>query len=424
MINKILNALKKCSASAYLIEMTENETTELFFVKKNLDLRRMTNTVSYYVSVYHDYEKNGTKMRGVSAVGIYDGMSQDEIDRTVAGAYYAASFVANPYYEIPSGKKENQKNMESSLNPYSTGEIALKMAEALYTEDIRTDVFVNSAELFAQKSFTRLLNSNGIDVSFAKSDVKGEFVIQCPSPQDVETYRSFSYDELETEALKAKTRQALDMTLARAQAVSAPLTGEYDVILSGPDVGSLFTYYTDRANSAYVYPKYSSYAAGTEVQGEKVQGELLNITMVARTPYSNEGIPMKDRQLVKDGTLQFIHGNARYACYLGIEPTGSYTNIRVPAGKKTMEELRTGRYLEVVNCSDFSMDSLSGHFGSEIRLAFYHDGEKTIPVTGGSFAGSIYDIQSNFAFSKELQTDGEYEGPYAVKMKNIKIAGK
>ena len=54
-----------------------------------------------------------------------------------------------------------------------------------------------------------------------------------------------------------------------------------------------------------------------------------------------------------------------------------------------MEELKTGPYLHVVRFSDFQMDSFSGHFSGEIRLAYWCDGENVIPVTGGAVNGSI-----------------------------------
>ncbi len=39
-----------------------------------------------------------------------------------------------------------------------------------------------------------------------KSSVNGEFVVQCITPQDVEQYQEFAYDDLDTEALTAQAK--------------------------------------------------------------------------------------------------------------------------------------------------------------------------------------------------------------------------
>ena len=88
-----------------------------------------------------------------------------------------------------------------------------------------------------------------------------------------------------------------------------------------------------------------------------------------------------------------------------------------------MEELKSAPYLHIVSFSDFQMDSMSGHFGGEIRLALLYDGEKVTPVTGGSVNGSILAVQGNMLFSRERYQNDEYDGPYAVRIEGVEVAG-
>ena len=81
-------------------------------------------------------------------------------------------------------------------------------------------------------------------------------------------------------------------------------------------------------------------------------------------------------------------------------------------------------YLYVVSFSDFSMDSLSGYFGGEIRLAYLFDGEKVMPVTGGSVSGNLLELQKDMAFSTERYKDKDYDGPFAVEFHGVAVAGK
>ncbi len=423
LINRILSALKQNNISTYLINEDIQESVEVFFIKKHLDMRREKEVHHYTLTVYKDFEKEGTKMRGSSTVGIYAGMTDEEIAATVKDAYFAASFVNNLYYELPSGKKEDCVILDSSLASGTLADAAGTMTEALFAEDTFEDTFINSAELFVEKTVNRIINSNGVNVSYEKYLVKGEYVVQCVTPQDVETYQDFAYENLDTQSLKDKVKQTLEITKARAQATTTPAAGEYTVILSGKHVGVICEYYLSHANTSMIYPKYSNYAIGNNIQGQDVTGELLNITLKAKAPYSNEGIPMIDRPLITDGVLQNIYGNSRFAYYLGIEPTGDYRSIALPSGTKTFEEMKSGKYLYVLNFSDFQMDDFSGHFAGEIRLALLCDGENVIPVTGGSINGNLLEAQKNLTFSKEMQKEIDFEGPYAVRLENVSVAG-
>lgn len=138
-----------------------------------------------------------------------------------------------------------------------------------------------------------------------------------------------------------------------------------------------------------VYPGYSTWKVGTDVQPEMKDGERLNMTLRAKVPFSSEAIPMKDRSVIADGKVETLHGGARMSYYLGIEPTGDYSAYSCENGSVSFEEMKKEPYLYAVTFSDFQMDTMSGHFGGEIRLAYLFDGERVRIVTGGSVNGSI-----------------------------------
>lgn len=443
MIKQILKALERANIAQYYINSTETQSIEGFFVRQRLDLTRAVDTTEYTVTVYRSYEKDGRNLLGASDAQIYPGMEMEEIEAALRSAYHAAGFAGNQSYELYAGTKEEYVSSTSGLAKQSLEETMAQMTKALFSADVKEDVFVNSAEIFAIRQVHHILNSRGVDVSYETYQVKGEYVIQCISPQDVETYHSFSYREPEVEALHWDVEEALTMTQARAQAKQAPQAGEYRIILSGEQMNTLFSYYVSRSGSGMVYQQYSNYQVGMQIQGiskdtaeensenseeiiEKsgeTVGDRLTILLKAKDPFSSEGIPMKDRVLVEDGVLCTIHGGNRFAQYLGIEPTGFYGSIQVPVGDTPLEEMKQGAYLHIVSFSDFQMDDFTGHFGGEIRLAFLSDGERVIPVTGGSVNGSILEVQDRMVFSKERYTNSRYDGPMAVVMDGVQVAG-
>ena len=76
-----------------------------------------------------------------------------------------------------------------------------------------------------------------------------------------------------------------------------------------------------------------------------------------------------------------------------------------------------------VSFSDFQLDSFSGFFGGEIRLAYlFTDGGVKV-LTGGSINGNISEAQGDMTFSLERYADSSYEGPLAVKLKGVRVAG-
>ena len=430
MKEKILASIKRLNIEEYIISVTSYKSAQMFFVKKSMDCKRAENTIAYNVNIYRSFEKDGQKMKGNASVYVYNGMTDEEIDASLSRAYLAASFVCNPTYELMECTENKFITMESDLFNYTLEECCEKTAEAIFAEDVRSDVFVNSVEVFAYETTIEIISSTGIDSGYTKRYVSGEFVAQCKEPQDVETYKDFRYDQLDRESLKSKVRQTLEYTLDRAKATQAPKAGKYRVIISDSYVSEVFSYYSGRAQASYIYAGYSTFEVGQNVQavgaeGEAVEikGDKVSMTLVPTAPLSGEGIWQKERELLDNGVLKTYYGALRFSRYLGIEPTGFYGCVNVAPGSISVDDMKKEPYLWVVNFSDFQMDDFTGHFGGEIRLAFLYDGEKVTPVTGGSVNGSIIDSQTNMHFSKEIQKSAFFVGPNAVCFEDVPVAG-
>lgn len=421
MINKIIDILNSEKIEKYLIQKTEKSSSELFFIKKKLDVRREKNITNYNVTVYRDVEKDGVKLRGSTSTDIFPTMTEEEIAAKLRDAYFAAQFAANPFYELVRG--DGAAVVDNSVEPQSAEEGVRAMAKALFSADDDSEAFINSAEFFAVNETIRVVNSDGVDVSFNKFNVNGEFVTQCRLEEDVELHYSFKYDKVDEKSIAEKAAEGIKSAKDRSVAKRCLKSGNYDIILSGEELSEILSYYTDRSDAAYVYAKYSDYSVGTNIQGDDVKGEKLNLACVATQPYSAEGLKMFDTSLIENGELKAIHGNSRFAQYLGIKPTGAYEKTELKAGTETLAEMKKKPYLQAVKFSDFQMDTFTGHFGGEIRLAYLFDGEKTTKVTGGSINGSITSAHKNFVFSKEQYEDSEYKGPFAVRIENVAVAG-
>lgn len=423
MIERIKAALAANHIDLWRINRTETESVELFFVKKQLDTRRAKDVTKYEVTVFRDGGTAEQPLRGASSVELVASMSDEAVNAELAGAYLAAGYALNPMYELTAPAQGAVGCGTGALEQQPLVESAARLTEALFAADDREDAFLNSAELFVVRSAYHILSSEGTDVSWSKTTAEGEMVAQCLTPEDVELYDRFSYEELDCAALTARVAELLTFVKDRAAAQRTLKSGKYDVVLSAGSMPELLSYYAERSAAQMLFAHYSDWKCGDAVQGE-VKGEALNLSLAAGSPYSGEGIPMEDRPLLQDGVLQTIHGGNRFCRYLGVQPTGDYRRIRCEnPGTVSFAQMKQKPCLWVVRFSDFQMDSFTGHFGGEIRLAYLIDGESVTPVTGGSVNGSWLEAQQNLTLTTERYVSGSYNGPYAVRLPQVNVAG-
>lgn len=424
MIDRIQSALARCGISMWRINETVEETAELFFVRKELDTRRTKDVRKYEVTVFRDVDgqPEGEPTRGSTSVKLISAMDDGQIDEELRGAYYAAQFASNPYFELTDPTTAPMIEKTGELAGAPLAQSVGKMAHALFAPDRHEDAFINSAELFVSRSAQRILSSEGTDVAYTDAKVSGEFVVQCKQPEDVEIHNDFEYGELDEQALSDKVAEALTFVRDRARAQRILKSGRYDLVLSGNAVVEMLSYYVDRSSAFMVYGHYSTWQNGDDAQGE-ADGERLSLTLQATQPYSAEGIPMADLPLLDSGKLLAYHGPNRFCRYLGVKPTGSYEKVSCANGTVSFEELKKGPCLWAVTFSDFQLDGMSGHFGGEIRLAYLIEDGKVTPVTGGSVNGSILEAQKDLTFSTQRYVTAKYDGPYAMRLKDVSIAG-
>ena len=94
----------------------------------------------------------------------------------------------------------------------------------------------------------------------------------------------------------------------------------------------------------------------------------------------------------------------------------------VKEGTKSFAEMAKEPYIRCVKFSGIQVDMNSGFFGGEVRLGYYFDGEKEIPVTGFAISGDLNVARGQFVFSSETVTLGGYHGPKYLEVPDITIA--
>lgn len=137
--------------------------------------------------------------------------------------------------------------------------------------------------------------------------------------------------------------------------------------------------------------------------------------------FDSDGLDLRDRTVIKDGVVVAKYGVNRFAQYLGEEPTGALHCGRVEKGTVTQEELDSKPYLEIMSMSGLQVDLFSDYVGGEIRLAYYHENGKKIPVTGISMSARLSEVLKSLRMTEKTIAQADYEGPEKFILKGMSI---
>jgi PmbA protein len=116
-------------------------------------------------------------------------------------------------------------------------------------------------------------------------------------------------------------------------------------------------------------------------------------------------------------------GARKFRYYLGIEDASQIYNFEAEGGSRDESEIRSGKFLEIVEFSDFSVDAISGDIAGEIRLGYYHDNGKVTPVAGGSISGCMLDFTKEMYMSKERRQFDNCLIPALTRLENVSVTG-
>lgn len=431
MINKIKSILKNADISEYKIIETRISSEEVFLVKKDVDMNRSKDVQHFQVTVYKDFKENEVKYRGSSVFNVEPTMSEEEIKKLVKDNIFAAGFVKNKYYDIPKINNEKFEDIESKFSQSELSDWMPILIEDLYKNDVEEKGGINSAEIFLNKNYKRIITSYGVDSSYENYDGMIEFITTWKETEEIELYKMLTFSDYDPSYIANSVKNMIFLAKERAKAKETVKSGKYKLILSGSAVKEVLSYYVDSSTAANVYNKISTFELGQLIQGEDVRGDLINLTLdpkvknsVYSEPIDNDGVVLSKILAIKDGKLESYHGDLRHSYYLNIKATGDIRNFIIEPGSKSIDSMKKEPYLELVAFSDFQMDSTTGDFGGEIRLGWYFDGENTIPVTGGSLNANINNLHDNMFLSKEIQNESGFVGPKAIEMYDVVIAGK
>ncbi|UTC97964.1 modulator protein [Treponema denticola] len=430
MKDKIISILKNKNIDGYRLVLTKIKSGEMFLVRDKMDMNRAKNVLHTSLTVYKDFEEAGKKYRGSADVNLSPTMDEEEINKKIEEAAFAAQFVKNEWYPLSRPSSEKPFSISSSFDTENLNEELVKIQKAIYKKR-DTKAEINSTEIFIDNMEVQIVNSEGVDVRFKKYKGYIEVITDCSiGKEEVEIYGDNSFSTESEKLIDNMVSEQLKETEERALAEKAKHLKSVNVIITNTAAASFFDFYISQASASMVYTKSSAAKLGENFQGSRVKGDKVNIKLVPNmagspysAPYDGDGFLLKEHELYKDGIVKTYHGSIKFAHYLNVEPTGNIVNFEVGAGAKTEADLKKEPYVEILTFSDFFQDEVTGDFGGEFRLARYFDGKALHIINNGSISGNMFDAQKEFYFSKERVQHSNYFGPKSIMIPNMEVLG-
>ena len=418
---ELLRANEK--VSGYKINIHKKESMELFFVKGKLETVRRTDTCDKEVTVYVDHGE----FKGDSQFFVYPSTTEAQLKVLIDEAVEKALLINNQNYALPAAET-GEYTVESNFADYEPADLAAIVSKAVFEANQVENASLNSVEVFINKHTETVLNSNGLEKTQVRYDAMVEAIpTYNGESMSVELYEQYNFGSLDLEDLTAEIAGKMAEVKARFEAVKPdyPLSGT--VILNKHELTSLFFHIASNLNFSTVYSHSNLWTKGDAIQ-KAPQGDILGITMAGQAPgstrsskFDSDGLSLGSVRIVEDGKAAAYYGSNRFGQYLGEVPTGELWCLMADAGSVSADSFATGNYLEVVSMSGLQVDFFNDYIGGEVRLAYYHDGEKTLPVTGVSITGKLSQVLDQIRFSSEVAVHGGYTGPAKAALQNMQI---
>ena len=423
MMNNVIDILKSTNGiTDWRVSSVRTESTELFFVHKDLETVRSTDTTDVKVTVYLAHDER----LGEASFSVYSSYDEAKIIEEIEKAKKKAAIIANQPYSLPENESGEYVSSSNFAN-YRPHELASLISNACFEADCVDGGSINALEIFVYKDTVSIKNSRGIDKTQIKYRAMVEAIPTFNGEESVELYEQYNFTEFDAELvtreIATKMREVKDRHEAKAptEKLSCP------VVLDAPELENLIANYIGSLNFSSVYQHSNAFSVGDDIQKE-AKGDRLTLTMcgevsgsVRSSAFDGDGVTLVDRKIIENGKAVALWGGTRFAQYLGEAPTGNLGCMDLECGSLCDEEKTSKPYFRCASMSGLQVDIYNDYIGGEVRLGYYFDGEREIPITGISISGKLSTALANMRLSTEATTYESYHGPKCAIFEGIEV---
>ena len=426
MDNFILDLLNKSGADGWAVRDEIRTGWEFYFIRHALDQNRVRDTEHITLTVYKAFEEGEKKFLGSASAELAPTATEAEAEELIRSLLFEAGLIRNPAYAL--GEPRGEAGAPTSEPDVKA--IAGDFIRAMRSVEEDASGDINSYEIFTDSIRCRLVTSTGIDVTDVFPASMAEVVVNArDEKREIELYRMYRSGSCDAAGLKANVEETMRFGRDKLRAEKTPALGRCDVVFSTDDALQLYDYFIARMGAGMIYQGISDCEIGKRVAEDK-GGDALTVRTVRTLENSShngafdaEGAPVRNMTVISRGVAENYYGSRMFAQYIGLSDSFIPGNFVVEGGEKTAAELRTGRYLEIVEFSDFQVSPMNGDIAGEIRLGYLHDGDSVTVVEGGSVSGTMRELGGAMRFSKEQKQYNNYLIPAVTRLCGVSITG-
>jgi len=426
MENYILDLLRASGAEAWTVADEIRRGWEFYFIRHALDQNRARNAEHIKLTVYQKFSEGEKEFLGSASAEIAPTASRAEAEKLIARLLDEAKLVRNPFYAL----NEPRGGAAPVAEVPDLRAISGDFLRAMRSVEESADADINSYEIFADCITRRFISSTGIDVTDVYPASMAEVVVNARRGEhEIELYRMYRSGSCDAAGLKANVEETLRFGRDKLRAVKTPALGKCDVVFTTDDALEIYGYFIDRLSAGMIYQRISDCEVGKRVCADE-GGDQLTVTALRTLEnsshngaYDAEGAPVRDLCLIRAGVAENLYGGRMFSQYLGLEDSFIPGNFAVSGGSAAADELRGGRYLEIVEFSDFQVSPMNGDIAGEIRLGYLHDGDTVTVVEGGSVSGTMRELASTMRFSREQKQYNNFLIPALTRLTGVSITG-
>ena len=430
-IEELKKVLNESGADNWKIIETVKHGWEFYYIKHELDQNRVTDVKTIEIIVYKNYDND--QYTGLAAATINPSETDEYIKKTVADLVAQSEYVKDRYFDLKESKKANE-TISKELAPLA--DISKEFIRTMDSVNETETEDINSYEIFTSHITKRIITSKGIDVTQTYPSSMLEAVVNARTKEkdhEIELYRAFNLGTCDEKNIKDTLDKAMKYGKDRLCTTKTPALAQIPCLFTTSDSKEIYRYFISNLNTGNIYRKTSKWQKGTpiskDIKGDKVTVKAVKYLENSSTnfDYDVEGTPVRDMTLMKEDVPVSFWGSTKFGYYLDEKDTFMITNSEFSGGTKTEEEIRKGKYLEIVEFSDFQVHPMTGDIFGEIRLAYLHedvDGtDKVTAVSGGSVSGNMSDFIKNMSMTKEQVQYDNYKLPKITRLENVTVSG-
>jgi len=363
----------------------------------------------------------GTRKGSASTADLSPQAVRETVEKACAIARYTAE---DPHAGLADPEELAKDIPDLDLeHPWDIGpEEAIELARACEAAGMAVDARITNSEgasVATQRGVRVYGNSNGFLAGYGSTlhSVSCSLVAQQGSEMQRDYWYSTARDPAELQSVEAIGQRAGERTVARLGARKIP-TRRAPVLFVPEMSRSLLGHFVAAIRGSSQYRK-SSFLLGAA--GQAVFPEFLQMQErphipkgLASSPFDDEGVATRDRDLVRDGVLQGYVLGSYSARKLGLRTTGNaggIHNLIVAAPGRALDypsllqRMRTG--LVVTELMGQGVNGVTGDYSRGASGFWVEDGEIVHPVEEVTIAGNLREMyRSILAVGSDVDVRG------------------